>query len=297
MEHQLFSWIESHSSDFSGVMIDWTCALYIFFFMAIFFTIKFFKNIKLEEEKAKELDVWNELVSYHIERCSFGFAISVLVSYISIIITGNAINIILNYFVIPIFSVVVSLYVDGIFKNNGWIGSKFPDLSARRKGDNESPHQPISIVINNDLDKDDEDNLEYQPDFFHEFPEVSEDKIQEKGSAWYLNILGRNQHILNKRLEKNEEEMLKQSKTLEALRQDRIGEKAIEIEKLIYSALEKQFATPEEDKLIRKKYRLYHEVLLGNSDIAELYNERYLKIPVHEDRRKQNIPVEHDRRK
>ena len=86
---------------------------------------------------------------------------------------------------------------------------------------------------------------------------------------------------LEKELNKNSDEMQKQSKILEALRQERIEEKGLELEELIYSCLNKGSVTPEEDKLIRRKYHIYHEVLGGNHGIQELYEERYMNLKVH----------------
>ena len=76
------------------------------------------------------------------------------------------------------------------------------------------------------------------------------------------------------------------------------NDKQIEIKSLIYKCLNNGFATPEQDANITNKYNSYMALVENNDpEIYSLYNNRYLKLNVHEDRRKNSIPVENDRRK
>ena len=132
---------------------------------------------------------------------------------------------------------------------------------------------PVSIIINN------------EPGSMYDEPapphQITKEELEEKGVLYFVNQLNNNQMHLEKELNKNSDEMQKQSEILEALRQERIEEKGLELEELIYSCLNKGSVTPEEDKLIRRKYHIYHEVLGGNHGIQELYEERYMNLKVH----------------
>ena len=52
---------------------------------------------------------------------------------------------------------------------------------------------------------------------------------------------------------------------------------------MIYAALDKGYVTPAQDKRIRVKYKDYR-ANKGNGEIQELYEKRYLRLHIHEDK-------------
>jgi hypothetical protein len=81
------------------------------------------------------------------------------------------------------------------------------------------------------------------------------------------------------------EKIKNNTKTLELLRDSEMIDKKVELKKMIYDCLNNGFATPIENDKITQYYILYKK-LGGNHEIETLYNEHYLKLQVHEDRRK-----------
>jgi hypothetical protein len=75
------------------------------------------------------------------------------------------------------------------------------------------------------------------------------------------------------------------------------NDKKLELKSLIYKCLNNGFATPEEDTIITNKYNSYMALADNDSEIKSLFENRYLKLNIHEDRRKEDIPVENDRRR
>lgn len=72
--------------------------------------------------------------------------------------------------------------------------------------------------------------------------------------------------------------------SLNLLKESEMVNKKIELKRLIYDCLNKGFATPEENDKITLFYHSY-TTLGGNGEVKDLYNNHYIKLPVHDDRR------------
>lgn len=72
---------------------------------------------------------------------------------------------------------------------------------------------------------------------------------------------------------------------LSRLKESAMNDKKIELKKMIYDCLNRGFATPAENDKITYSYNSY-TLLGGNGDIKTLYEDHYLKLEVHEERRK-----------
>ena len=83
--------------------------------------------------------------------------------------------------------------------------------------------------------------------------------------------------------------------TIDLLRKSELIDKKLEIKSMIYKCLNKGFATPEENDNITLKYQAYRS-LGGNHEIESLYENHYLKLSIHEDRRQQDSHVDIERR-
>jgi hypothetical protein len=66
---------------------------------------------------------------------------------------------------------------------------------------------------------------------------------------------------------------------------------------LYYAALEQGYVKPKENAAILELYHKYTR-LVGDTDheVETLFKDQYLKLNVHEDRRKTKVEVDNDRR-
>lgn len=64
------------------------------------------------------------------------------------------------------------------------------------------------------------------------------------------------------------------------IREAMMNDKKVLLKDLIYNALDKGFATPEEDERITIEYNSYTS-LGGNGVIRDLYENKYLRLKIH----------------
>lgn len=285
---KLFQFMENNSYKIGHTVIN---PMNLIFLIIIFGFIFIYQGRNCYKRDIKLFDpkYYYAIKMYHIERSIFNFIVNCVVSYILIIFINTAANIALNFVIIPLISLIISSYINAWFKSQGWIMNKMPTAATPSE---KVASQPVTVNIETASPPE-----IIEGDEFYDFNNVEDRDIDVHGIPYFINLLKRNQHILNNRLIQNEKNMNKQSTILEALRDDRISEKHIELETLIYSSLNQGFVTPAQDKLIREKYRIYR-LLGGNGDIQMLFEGRYLSVPVHDDRRRANLPYDGvDRRK
>ena len=98
-------------------------------------------------------------------------------------------------------------------------------------------------------------------------------------------------------LEELSQKMQEVSIWIDNIRESEMLQKKMSLRSSIYRVLSNGFVTPEEHDRIRAEYHAYKDLLKGNGDVQDLYENHFTKLGVHEDRRKQNIKVENDRRK
>lgn len=292
---QFINFLDKYSYMIGSVHINPMVLCIVAGIILFMYLIRIFIGVTVNKQEAKEQKKWKQFLAYWWGHEGICYLFAVAIAIFMIIITGNQEkNMVLNFFLSPVVGFLGSIRF-GIY-----ISEHSEALSNPLKKKKEAPaakadpSQSVSIVINNNNNEEGkskslDDNIDGK--------KITEDEVNDKGVVYFINELKENQAYLNEKLIKNSEEMKSQSEVLEALRKERIEEKGIQIEELIYNALVKGFATPAEDKLIRKKYYIYHEILGGNHGIQELYDNKYQGIAIHEERRKHDIPVDKDRRK
>ena len=271
---QFFSFVDKYSIMLGNNPIHPMVFLVIAIILILLFIIKGNIVFFTRKKESKEKGIYKEFIAYIFGNEGLSFLFSFLVSLFIVIVSGNNVdNDSLNFFISPLIGFLSSLWFENQMEKNNIL--KNPLNIVKKDGgssDQENPN-PVSIIINN------------EPGSMYDEPapphQITKEELEEKGVLYFVNQLNNNQMNLEKELNKNSDEMQKQSEILEALRQERIEEKGLELEELIYSCLNKGSVTPEEDKLIRRKYHIYHEVLGGNHGIQELYEERYMNLKVH----------------
>lgn len=74
-------------------------------------------------------------------------------------------------------------------------------------------------------------------------------------------------------------------KMISALQEAEMKAYQVELKNLMYQCLNKGFITPQENEEIEIKYNSYINLLGGNGFIKHLYEERFVELPIHEERR------------
>jgi len=106
-----------------------------------------------------------------------------------------------------------------------------------------------------------------------------------------INSIIENQNKQYNELESYYSELKETTNALNSIRMSEMLEKKVQLKCMIYDCLNNGFATPAKNDKITQYYLAYVE-LGGNHEIQALYEQHYLKLGVHEDRRKYNDKYE-----
>jgi hypothetical protein len=252
--------------------------------------------------------------------------VMLVVAYTIIKLTGaNKTDYILNWVVAPFIGGLMGIIIDNyVFtkfeKENGGIGpiallKKYKGSSDTSKDDKKSSDDDqINIVINNgnsntdqgeSFSRDDDDNtvMSSKDLKVKKFEPIKTEDLETdagyKITADMLNSLQERQAVAEAALDKFSKDLIKDEETIKLLRRALITDKRNKLKKAIYKLLDQGYATPAQNDTVVEMRKEYMELLNGkvDHDLESLYNERYSKLGVHEDRRKKNMPVDVDRRK
>ena len=109
---------------------------------------------------------------------------------------------------------------------------------------------------------------------------------EEKFNEHVLNAINNVIHIQNKhskQIDENVDRLNSIIVSIDHLRESDMIDKQLTLKHMIYHCLNYGFATPEENDKITKLYYAYHELLGGNHEVKSLYEEHYLKLPIHDE--------------
>lgn len=251
----------------------------------------------LKKEDRKEFKV------YVLSHILIELLIAFIVSYIIIKLThANLTNYIVNCIFAPGLGTITAIYIDNRF---------FIKLVDTKKSDDvkksDDPDTNIYVNINGGQET-------HTPIFsggtstmpiphkFHEHVSQKINTISKHASDTEIeNILdvisdvNDNQQIMSEEIKSMKEDISSIDTTLDTIRETMMVDKKFKLKKMIYECLNQGFATPEQNDMISADFVNY-TALHGNGEIKKLYEDHYLKLQVHEDRRKKSVPVEHDRR-
>lgn len=257
--------------------------------LLICFVIRFkiyYDSADLDKDNNELCKRYLHYIFNHVAIC---FIFAFIISFLGIIIVNSNINIIWNFLVAPLLGFLASI----IFENE--VLTKFEEkytalanpLHEKKDSEDEDDKKEkqsiigndtnnINININNGTDNDDDDTD-------GKFVLKSDDTLtdEEKVEAT-INRLIDSQKEQSVLLEKHTVELENQSQTLNDLQALMKNMIRFELEDMIYSCLNKGYATPAEDRRIRVKYKDYR-ANKGNGDIEELYEKRYIKLKIHEE--------------
>ena len=177
--------------------------------------------------------------------------------------------------------------------DNG-IGSIIKRKKSKKEQQNSSSNNTININIG---DNDDDKSINISGDKDSKSEVLKESDIEEED--FELKVVNVVNNIMEEQLKQSNiitENTVKLENTIESLnilKESEMINKKIELKKLIYDCLNQEYATPEHDR-ITSFYYAYRK-LGGNHEVESLYEDHYLKLPVHEDRRvsnQNNIKIE-----
>ena len=261
--------------------------------LAIVFLIQYeiyFAVADINEHDQKLIKKYRAYVFRHV---SLDYIFANLINFLCIISVHSNINMIWNFLIAPFIGFITSIWFDNDilskfeFKydslKNPVLKSKITD-NSNKSSEN---HEAINININNGTASiEDKQNDKKEESFVLKGDDISD---KEKIEHTFNKIIQRQknsaeeQKNLSEILEKQGKELNSQSQILNAVQILMKNMIRFELEDMIYAALDKGYVTPAQDKRIRVKYKDYR-ANKGNGEIQELYEKRYLRLHIHEDK-------------
>jgi hypothetical protein len=248
-----------------------------------------------KEQKEISKDKWGFIVAHIITQ----FLISYVIGWLIIILTfSDNYSLFINYIIAPFIGFVLGIYIDNkyILPLNS-IYTKRKSNKKDDKLDGNSTNININIDRNNSDKKD--DDIINSKEYVISKVDTLDKKIIDTDSFQEILIDTVNSIILSQKQQyiefKEQSEKIKNNSIiLDALKNSEMINKKIELKRMIHACLNQGYAKPNQNEKITLFYQSYIN-LGGNGEIASLYNDHYLKLQVHEDRRKRNGQIYDDK--
>lgn len=216
------------------------------------------------------------------------FIISYIIGWTIIILTSakDHVNLFVTFIIAPFVGFVLSVYIDHKFilpLDSIYNKKNTSSKSSQQNGSSNN----ITVNVNSNLD-----NMQLEKKTIIDTIQLLDSSLIESDDfdnvmVNTINSIIESQKQQCEELHDQSEKIKNNTKTLELLRDGEMIDKKVELKKMIYDCLNNGFATPIENDKITQYYLLYKK-LGGNHEVETLYNEHYLKLQVHEDRRKNN---------
>lgn len=292
--------IDYYGDKFDKIFVDFKIFIFLVLILVLVFVIRFFVLINIEKGKKKN-KIEKSTILYILSHTTLELLFAFLISYILIKLTNaNPESYIINYIAAPSVGVILAIYLDNKILmpteyDNG-IGSIIKRKKSKKEQQNSSSNNnTININIG---DNDDDKSINISGDKDSKSEVLKESDIEEED--FELKVVNVVNNIMEEQLKQSDiitENTVKLENTIESLnilKESEMINKKIELKKLIYDCLNQEYATPEQNDRITSFYYAYRR-LGGNHEVESLYNDHYIKLPVHEDRRvsnQNNIKIE-----
>lgn len=300
----------------TGITIPMFCQMtgmlfiYLFTRLCIFFKIEGLSFSNKKQLSQKDTTKRAYITEHIIIEALIAFALA----YVIIILRcANATNYIWNMIIAPGIGFVLAILIDAkiIMKSEENIPmSLFLHKLRKNKSSSSSSSQtttPSSINIqvntgNRNIDtpvKTDNaiSNNEIPPLLSHIEEDAAESDDFNATVIEHMNNIIDIQSVSMGKIDTIVEQCDKMQNIIKNLQETEMKEYQIKLKQQMYACLNKGFVTPSENEEIESAYHSYTELLGGNGEVKALHDKRFIKLEIHEDRRKQNIPIEYDRRK
>ena len=266
-----------------GVLSSGSVAIAVFIELSISIIIAFslricltFKGAKIKFFGEKEHSKQRAIILNH---CGLEILINFIFSYLLLIVLNtNSRNFITNMIFAPLLGQVISICIDDWYlipKEKDSIYSKF-----NKEEDVPSTNTISNLVqIHGMIDS----SLAKSEDFRPVIIEIINDikKVQQEHEDKISDIQQKCDTTID---------------CLQVLQKAAMRDKKIALKQEIYDCLNAGFVTPRQRDQIQTDYESYCE-LGGNHEVEKLFENHFLSLPVHEDRRIQKCEVNNERRK
>lgn len=296
---EYFNIYEFYAKKFSELYVDPKIFIEYNLVLLTAFLIRFYVLYKIESRKKpkNENDRRNKY-TYIFGHIGIEWFIATLVAYFIIKSTNALLDAyIINLMIAPFTGFIAGLYLDLKIIIPAESNTPMGSLMSIKKSKKDDSQSNINININSYADQDHEED-EYLDANISRLDE----KILEDDEKFNENILDainkviyiQNQH--SKQIIENDDKLNTIITSIDHLRESDMIDKQVSLKHMIYQCLNNGFATPEENDKITKLYYAYHELLGGNHEVESLYEDHYLTLPIHEERRITNTPVTDEKR-
>jgi len=246
---------------------------------------------------------------YTLFHCGLEALMCLIVSYFIIEITdANIKSYIINWVIAPAIGIFVSIYCDNKilmpFEDlHG--GNPLNDKDHHKDDDKKSPKKSddkISIIINPSSQQqtvststESEKGTLPSTAVGSPLPNQMEQSISDTKAAC-KKIFTEHEDVIIKRIEDLETSVANQTKDIDDIKEYIITDRKSRLTRVIYAALEQGYVKPKENAAILELYHKYTRLVGEDQEIETLFKDQYLKLNVHEDRRKNKVDVNNDRR-
>ena len=326
INNEYFNIFEYYFAKFDALYVEPIIFYEFTIIMLIVYLIRLIMFITIEKAKNHPADKLKSINLYIFRHVTIECLMGYIIAYCLVKMTNaNPESYIINMIISPSIGFVGSIFLDikcimPLERSNMSVG--MPDMGFIAKKDDKPAAAPqgTNITVNVNTNKNDDDcgcaakaalenkdsnnvsnnnsirssvHLNYEDIENEEFNKMIVDSInalaaeQAKRCADMTGIVTK--------LQEQIDSIGKYEEVIDKIRTAEILDKRAVLKREIYDCLNKGFATPEENDRITADFHLYTS-LGGNHEVASLYTDHYLKLDVHEERRKNDIPVNNDRR-
>lgn len=244
-----------------AVFIELSISILVMFGLRV---ILIFKTAGIHFLKEKKYRKQKGIILNHI---GIEIIIAFILSFLLLLmINTTSDNLIINMIVAPLLGQLVAIFID-----DKWFAQK--DYESIYGIKDHTTHSLADLVnVQGDITQEVIDSEDFRPIVAKTINQIREKQDeQEKKIDSTIDIL---------------------TKLLESEK----NEKRVSLKKQMYDCLANGYVKPAERERIESEYNDYRQLLNGNHDVQQLYENHYSKLSVHEDRRKQNREVANDRR-
>ena len=250
--------------------------------------------------------------TYTLFHCGLEALMCLIVSYFIIEITdANIKSYIINWAIAPAIGIFVSIYFDNKilmpFEDlHG--GNPLDDKNKDHHDDDKKPPKKsddkISIIINQSsqqptvtasTEAESEKGTSPSTVVGSPLPNQMEQSISDTKAAC-KKLFTEHEDVIIKRIEDLEASVANQTKDIDNIKEYIITDRKSRLTRVIYAALEQGYVKPKENAAILELYHKYTRLVGEDQEIETLFKDQYLKLNVHEDRRKNKVDVDNDRR-
>lgn len=306
---EYFNIFEYYIDKFNKTNMTLSIFLQFTIVITIGFIIRGYLLVKFEKQKISEEDLENDRLLkntyiYCAGHVAYEWVIGYIIAYFVVKLSGSndklyAVNMLLA----PAIGFLLAMLFDNkiIMKleDSNSVANMNKPKHIEDKSTLSTPHNTSnenhSVVINVNNGTDGKDKVESIVDGKDSKSRTRIDKldtnIENCDAAMAAKVISKVNDVIDRETYHDERILYIESQlnsvmnNINILKEIEMNDKKLELKSLIYKCLNNGFATPEENDEITVKYQSYIS-LGGNHEVEALYENHYLALSVHEDRRK-----------